>query len=145
MQTIDIKNAEGIDIKSPEGMEKIKAIFNEQDTNNFPLKPPDSTLQQSWLSGDLYTFLKTAEDTGGEYSLFDFVVPSQAGPLTHLHTREDQVFKVVEGEVAFQEGNKIDIAGPGDVVFRSKDNVHRFKNLGVETARVLFLRMAVNQ
>jgi Ca2+-binding RTX toxin-like protein len=139
MQTVDVKNVERIDITSPEGIEKIKAIFDEQDANNFPLKPPDSSLQQSWLSDDLYTFLKTAEDTGGEYSLFDFVVPSQAGPLTHLHTREDQVFKVVQGEVTFQEGNKIDIARPGDVVFRSKDNVHRFKNLGVEPARVLIL------
>ncbi|NJO94478.1 MAG: hypothetical protein HC820_09395 [Hydrococcus sp. RM1_1_31] len=58
MQPVDVKNVEGIDITSSEGIEKIKAIFDEQEINNFPLKPPDSSLQQSWLSDDLYTFLK---------------------------------------------------------------------------------------
>lgn len=139
MQSVDEKNIEPIDITSPEGIEKVESIFNEAEISNFPTKPPDSTLQQSWLSDDLYTYLKTAEDTGGEYSLFDFVIPPGSGALEHLHEEEDEVFKVVQGEVAFQQGNKIDIAGPGDIVFRPRGNVHRFKNLGVEPARILFL------
>jgi Ca2+-binding RTX toxin-like protein len=137
MQSIDIKNAENIDINTPEGMEKVKAIFDEQDVNNFPLKPPDSSLEQSWLSDGLYTYLKTAEDTGGDYSLWDFVVPPQAGPPGHFHTKEDEVYKVVEGEVMFQEGNQIKVAEPGDIVPLQKGNVHRFKNLGAEPARML--------
>jgi mannose-6-phosphate isomerase-like protein (cupin superfamily) len=139
MLPVDEKSAEPINITSPEGIEKVNKIFDEQEINDFPLKPPDDTLQQSWLSGDLYTYLKTAEDTGGEYSLFDFVVPPQSGALTHLHNEEDEVFKVVQGEVTFQQGNKIDIAGPGDIVVRPRGNVHRFKNLGAEPARILFL------
>ncbi|NJO94477.1 MAG: cupin domain-containing protein [Hydrococcus sp. RM1_1_31] len=71
--------------------------------------------------------------------MFDFVIPPQSGALAHFHTREDEIFKVVQGEVAFQQGNKIDIVGPGDIVFRPKGNVHRFKNLGTEPARLLFL------
>jgi Ca2+-binding RTX toxin-like protein len=139
MQSVDEKGVEPIDINSPEGIERVKNIFDEQEINDFPLKPPDDTLQQSWLSDDLYTYLKTGEDTNGEYSLFDFVIPPQSGALAHFHEEEDEVFKVVQGEVAFQQGNKIDIAGPGDILFRPSGNVHRFKNLGVEPARILFL------
>ncbi|MEY2831685.1 MAG: hypothetical protein RLZZ574_943 [Cyanobacteriota bacterium] len=136
MQSIDIKNAENIDIKSPEGIEEVKAIFDEQDVNDFPLKSPDSSLEQSWLSDGLYTYLKTAEDTGGDYSLWDFVIPPQAGAPAHFHTNEDEVYKVVEGEVTFQEGNQIKVARTGDIVPLQKGNVHRFKNLGAEPARM---------
>ena len=131
------KSIEPIDITSPEGIERVESIFKQEEPNDFPLKPPDSNLQQSWLSGDLYTFLKTAQDTNGEYSVFDFVIPPQSGPPAHLHTREDEVFKVLQGELTLQQENRIDIAKPGDTLLRPKDRIHSFKNLGTEPVRLL--------
>lgn len=133
----DETNIEPINISSPEGIERVERIFEEEEPNDFPLKPPDSNLQQSWLSGDTYTFLKTAEDTNGEYSVFDFVIPPQSGPPAHLHTLEDEVFKVLQGELTLQQENRIDIAKPGDTILRPKDRIHSFKNLGTEPVRLL--------
>jgi Ca2+-binding RTX toxin-like protein len=139
MQFANEESVEPIDITSPEGIVKVNKIFDEQEINDFPLKPPNEDLQQTNLSGNLDTFLATAEDTGGEYSLFDVIVPPLAGPPTHFHTNDDEVFKVVKGEVTFQEGNQIKVAGPGDIIPRQKGNVHGFTNLGTEPARMLLL------
>ncbi len=132
-----ITKPDGIDITSPEGIEKVKAIFEEQHISL--LETPDSSREQIWLSGNLDTFLATSEDTGGQYALFDLYVPPQSGPVTHLHTREDEVYKVLDGEVTFQEGNQIKVATPRDLIPLDRGHIHRFKNLGAEPARMLLL------
>ena len=52
--------------------------------------------------GDVYRFLATGEDTDGKYALWEAVVPPGGGPPPHVHSREEEGFYVLEGEITFQ-------------------------------------------
>ena len=54
-----------------------------------------------WAAGDHYTFKVTGQDTGGTYSLFEGLVPPQAGPPLHFHQREFEAFYILEGNLTF--------------------------------------------
>jgi mannose-6-phosphate isomerase-like protein (cupin superfamily) len=50
--------------------------------------------------GDRYRFLATREVTDGKYGIWEAVVPPGGGPPPHLHTREEEGFYVIDGEIA---------------------------------------------
>ena len=54
-----------------------------------------------WGPGDRYTFLVTGEESGGAYFAMEAFVPPGGGPGPHVHTREDETFYVLEGQVQF--------------------------------------------
>ncbi|AOX00097.1 hypothetical protein BJP34_12155 [Moorena producens PAL-8-15-08-1] len=132
-----INKPAGIDVRSPAGLERVKALFEQQQIS--PETPPDSSLESIAISGGVYTFLATGEDTYGQYALFDFLVPPEAGPPPHIHTREDEVFYVVDGEINFQVGNQVFTGTAGDFIPYTRGQVHAFKNLGTEPARMLVI------
>jgi len=90
-----------------------------------------------WGPGDRYTFLATGEETGGAYFAMEAWVPSGGGPGPHVHTREDETFYVLEGEIEFTLGDDTVVAGPGDFVNVPRGIVHCFHNAGTETARLV--------
>jgi quercetin dioxygenase-like cupin family protein len=90
-----------------------------------------------WGPGDRYTFLVTGEESGGAYFAMEAFVPPGGGPGPHVHTREDETFYVLEGHVEFLLGEETVVAGPGDFVNVPRGVVHRFRNAGAETARVV--------
>ena len=59
-----------------------------------------------------------------------------AAPL-HLHTREDEYSYVLEGRMGALLGDDVVEAGPGDLVFKPRDQWHTFWNAGDETCRIL--------
>src|SRR5690606_39297144 len=56
------------------------------------------------IVGDVYRFLATGEDTDGKYATFEAIVPPGSGPPPHVHSREEESFLVLEGEMTFQLG-----------------------------------------
>ena len=54
--------------------------------------------------GDVYRFLATGEDTNGKYALWEALVPPGGGPPPHVHSREEEGFYILEGEITFTEG-----------------------------------------
>ncbi|MGB9632365.1 MAG: quercetin 2,3-dioxygenase [Chloroflexaceae bacterium] len=81
-----------------------------------------------WYSGYLLTLLATGEETGGRFSLVEEVGRrgvSADAPL-HLHTREEEGFYVLEGEVAFYVGDEVIHATPGSYVLLPRGVPHRF-------------------
>lgn len=106
--------------------------------------PPDAPGRPAYYAtGNLYTFLATGEETGGAFSLFDFVVPSQSGALPHIHSQEDEAFYVLEGEMTFQLGSPTGIqtivAPPRTLVFLPKGRPHGWQNSGTTPAKMLSL------
>jgi len=59
-----------------------------------------------------------------------------AAPL-HRHTREDEYSYVLEGRVGALLGDEVLIAGPGDLIFKPRNQWHTFWNAGDEPARIL--------
>jgi quercetin dioxygenase-like cupin family protein len=101
------------------------------------LHRPVATGPAYWGPGDHYTFLVTGEETGGAYFVMEALVPPGGGPPPHIHTREDETFYVLEGEIEFLLGEELVNAGPGDFVNIPRGLVHRFLNTGSETARLI--------
>jgi quercetin dioxygenase-like cupin family protein len=62
--------------------------------------------------------------------------PGAVAPL-HVHYRDDETFYVLEGHVEFLLGEEAVVAGPGDFVNVPRGLVHRFRNAGAETARLV--------
>ena len=63
--------------------------------------------------GDVYRFLATGEDTNGKYALWEAVVPPGGGPPPHVHSREEEGFYILEGEITVQVGDERLVATPG--------------------------------
>ena len=101
------------------------------------LHRPSASGRAFWGPGDHYTFLVTGEETGGAYFAMEALVPPGGGPPPHIHTREDETFYVLEGQVEFLLGDEAIVAGAGDFVNVPRGTVHRFLNTGTETARMV--------
>ena len=87
--------------------------------------------------GDVYRFLATGEDTGGKYALWEAVVPPGGGPPPHVHSREEEGFYVLEGEITFTVGEQRLVAGAGTFANLPVGTPHSFKNEGGRPARML--------
>lgn len=88
-------------------------------------------------AGDRYRFLATREVTAGRYGLWEAVVPPGGGPPPHRHTREEEGFYVIEGELAvYAEGRRV-LAGPGAFVNLPTGSTHWFRNEGDRPAKML--------
>jgi quercetin dioxygenase-like cupin family protein len=59
-----------------------------------------------------------------------------AAPL-HRHSREDEYSYVIEGRVGALLGDEVLVGGPGDLIFKPRDQWHTFWNAGDEPARIL--------
>ena len=98
---------------------------------------PVATGPAYWGPGDHYTFLVTGEESGGAYFAMEALVPPGGGPPPHTHSREDETFYLVEGEIEFRLGDETVVAGPGDFVNVPRGTVHCFTNSGAGTARMI--------
>ena len=91
--------------------------------------------------GDVYRVLASGEQTGGVYALSEIRVSPNNGPPPHVHSRDDEAFFVVEGDVAFQVGDQQFVAKPGSFVQGPRGIPHTFKNTGKNPARMLVFVM----
>jgi mannose-6-phosphate isomerase-like protein (cupin superfamily) len=83
-------------------------------------------------------FMINGEDAGGDVSLVEHPLSPRAlaAPL-HRHTREDEYSFVLEGRMGGLLGDEVVEAGPGDLVFKPRNEWHTFWNAGDEPCRIL--------
>lgn len=87
--------------------------------------------------GDVYRFLAVGEETNGKYALFEAIVPPGGGPPPHVHSREEEGFYVLEGEITFLIGDQHLQASAGTFAHVSIGTLHSFKNDSARPARML--------
>lgn len=80
--------------------------------------------------GDEATFLLTGEQTGGRYTMFQYVVPPGGGPPPHRHDGEDEWFLVTDGSAEFFKDGIWTGVPVGSTVFMPRGAVHAFRNAG---------------
>jgi quercetin dioxygenase-like cupin family protein len=83
-------------------------------------------------------FMIDGEEAGERFSLVEHPMSARAlaAPL-HRHTREDEYSYIVEGRVGALLGDEVVVGGPGDLVFKPRNQWHTFWNAGDEPARLL--------
>lgn len=87
--------------------------------------------------GDVYRFMATGDDTDGKYALFEAVVRPGGGPPPHIHSREEESFYVLEGEIMFQVGDERIVAKAGTFANMPVGSLHSFRNDTDKTARMI--------
>ncbi len=87
--------------------------------------------------GDVYRFLATGEDTNGKYALLEAIVPPGGGPPPHVHSREEEGFYILEGEITFTIGDKRLVASAGMFANMPVGTPHSFKNESSRPAKLL--------
>src|SRR5215216_6754481 len=83
-------------------------------------------------------FIIDGSEAGERFSLVEHAMSPRAlaAPL-HLHTREDEYSFVLEGRMGALLGDEVVEAGPGDLVFKPRNQWHTFWNAGDEPCRIL--------
>ena len=91
-----------------------------------------------WWQGSLMRIKARAEDTGGALGLVEGSFYRGFGPPLHVHSRDDEAFYVLEGQIRFRQGDDEFVAGPGTWVWGPRGVPHAFK-VESESARALVL------
>ena len=89
--------------------------------------------------GDVYRFLVTGENTNGKYAIWEAIVPPGGGPPPHVHSREEEGFHILEGEITLQAGDERIVATAGMFVNIPIGLTHSFKNESSQPAKMLIL------
>ena len=87
--------------------------------------------------GDVYRFLATGEDTNGKYALWKALVPLGGGPPPHVHSREEEGYFVIEGEITFTINGERIVATAGMFANMPVGTPHAFKNESSRPAKML--------
>jgi quercetin dioxygenase-like cupin family protein len=117
----------------------VSAVPHETPTLTEAKRIPAGTGPAYWGPGELMTFLLTGEETGGAVFLSEISVAPGGGTPPHIHHREDEAFRLLEGTLTIQvDGNTI-TASAGDFAFLPRGIAHSFKNTGDGYAKALVL------
>ncbi len=130
-------------MSSREGQVQSEAVVNgaaqeEAKSRIFALDPGEG--EALWWMGGLATIKATSEQTGGQYTLVEILVPElpMEESLLHVHHFEDEGFYILEGEMTFYVGEQTIKARPGSYLFGPKDVPHAF-SVDKGPARLLFI------
>jgi mannose-6-phosphate isomerase-like protein (cupin superfamily) len=87
--------------------------------------------------GDVYRFLATGAETNGQYALWEALVLPGGGPPPHVHSREEEGFYILDGEITFQIGDELVVATVGMFANMPVGTPHSFKNESSRPAKML--------
>lgn len=90
--------------------------------------------------GGYFQTLITPQQTGNSLALLELTLPKGAEPPLHIHTREDEAFYVLDGEISVTVADKVTALKPGEILFAPRNVPHSFKIL-TEKATIMNLIM----
>src|SRR6516162_516104 len=80
----------------------------------------------TWYMGMLLTNLVEKKDSNGAFSLLEATLAPGNEPPPHVHSREDELFYVLEGEFDVYVGEEGFRLRKGECIFLPKLNPHTF-------------------
>jgi quercetin dioxygenase-like cupin family protein len=80
-----------------------------------------------------------SEQSGGDYYVIQQISPPGAFVPPHVHTLEDEIVLVEEGELEVHLGGSVVRAGPGTVLNLARGTYHGFRNAGTTPARTTWI------
>jgi RimJ/RimL family protein N-acetyltransferase/quercetin dioxygenase-like cupin family protein len=100
---------------------------------------PDGSGATFSILGLETTVKVTAAQSDGAYVVYEQIVSPGMGVPPHVHTREDEIFFVLDGQMEFLAGDQMVVAKPGAVVYAPRNVPHAYKAVGVTPAKVRFI------
>jgi mannose-6-phosphate isomerase-like protein (cupin superfamily) len=87
------------------------------------------------FSGADVVIRASAESTGGAFGIVEEIDPLDTP--RHVHSNEDELFYVIEGEHVFELGDEEHRVGPGGLVFAPREIPHAQRRVVPRTGRIL--------
>ena len=81
----------------------------------------------------------SGKDTGGAYCLLEVSLAPGMSVPRHMHTREDEVYFVLAGELEVTVGENTFVLQPGDTLLAPRDIPHQLRNSGNLTNHYLLV------
>jgi mannose-6-phosphate isomerase-like protein (cupin superfamily) len=88
--------------------------------------------------GQVINVKLSSEESGGELTVIEDLIPPKFGPPLHVHSRENETYYVLEGEFEFACGDDTVRGGVGTFVHAPRGLPHRYLNVGDTPGRLLF-------
>ena len=89
--------------------------------------------------GSQLTLKAVGADTDGTFALMEYVLAPGGGAGLHRHSREDETFYVLAGELAVQLGEESAVVTPGELLRIPRGTRHAFVNQGPEPLTALVM------
>jgi quercetin dioxygenase-like cupin family protein len=110
----------------------VKSVSNQMATRELAthknFSNPRKRIFVNPVIGDKAILVKSAEETGGEYTLFQIEVASGGGNALHTHKTYSETFKVLDGELSIQLGRECHTLRKGESLVVPKNELHCFSN-----------------
>ena len=90
-------------------------------------------------TGDTAVVKAGTKQTNGALSVIELVIGPKQGPALHQHSREDELWVVLDGEFRFKAGGELFPASTGGMAFGPRGIPHCFQNVGYEAGRLLIV------
>lgn len=87
--------------------------------------------------GSRIRVLLGGEQTGGTFAMVEDITPPGGGPPPHVHSREDEGFVVLEGEIEVLSQDRWVRVPVGTSVFAPRGVPHTFRNAGKTPSRMV--------
>src|SRR5262245_48173848 len=88
-------------------------------------RAPSLGLSQ-WYNGNLTTYLAEKKDTAGDFCLVEATLAPGTEPPPHVHSREDELFYVLEGKFDVYVGDEAFKVEAGECAFLPRFKPHAF-------------------
>ena len=89
------------------------------------------------ILGDIQKIKLSGKDTAGRFTIFENDNPPGVGIPLHVHANEDEVFRILEGEMEFIVEGITSVLKAGDTIFLPKQIPHSFKVVGEQNAKAI--------
>ena len=87
--------------------------------------------------GDIQTHKLVGSDTNNQLVEWVDDVEPGVGIPPHMHTKEDEIFRVIKGQIEIMVDGEITVLEAGDVAFAPKNSPHSWKVVGTEKAKMI--------
>lgn len=87
--------------------------------------------------GDIQTHKLDGSDTGNQIVEWVNNVEPGVGIPPHIHTKEDEIFRVIKGQIEMMVDGVTTILNEGDIAFAPKEIAHSWKVIGSENAKMI--------
>lgn len=87
--------------------------------------------------GDLQSHKLIGTETGNQIVEWVSDVEPGVGIPPHVHTHEDEIFRVIKGQVEIMVNGETTILNEGDVAYAPKNISHSWKVVGTEKAKMM--------
>lgn len=105
----------------------------DQTTQLKPLLLEKTQGRALWHLGALLTFKALGAETNGQFWALEGLADRQMAVPLHAHSREDEFWYILEGEIRFTIGDEILTGGPGTFAYIPRNVAHSFQIIS-ETA-----------